>query len=83
MNDGAGNWTKKSPSADLLGLFLHTGIWHLIYLNINVSTSIASVILSQMFPIRIFSLYILLMECYIVLDSVGGFLVKRRFQSSA
>ena len=48
---------KKPPSADLLGIFLHTGTWHLIYLNINVSKSIASAILSQMFPIRMLSLY--------------------------
>ena len=48
---------KEPPSADLLGHFLHTGTWHLIYLNINVSTSIASAILFQMFPIRMMSLY--------------------------
>ena len=47
--------------------FLHRGKWHLIYLNINVSTSIASAILSQMFPIRMFSLYIFPMNCHIVL----------------
>ena len=47
--------------------FLHTGTWHLIYLNINVSTSIASAILSQMFTIRMFSLYILLIKCHTVL----------------
>ena len=45
------------------GAFLHTGTWHLIYLNINVSKSIASVILFQMFPIRMLSL----IECHIVL----------------
>ena len=33
--------------------FLHTGTWHLIYLNISVSISIASAIVSQMFPTRI------------------------------
>ena len=48
---------KESPSTDVLGLFLHTGTWQFIYLNINVSTSIASTILSQMFPIRMLSLY--------------------------
>ena len=37
--------------------FLHTGTCHLIYLNINVSTFIASAILSQMFSIRMLSLY--------------------------
>ena len=38
--------------------FLHTGTWHFINLNIiNVSTSIASAILSQMLPIRMLSLY--------------------------
>ena len=48
---------KEPPSVDHLGLILHTGTWHFFYLNINVSTSIASAILSQMFPIRMLSLY--------------------------
>ena len=48
--------------------FLHTETCHFIYLNINVSTSIAPAILSQMVPIRILSLYIPLMKCHIVLS---------------